>query len=140
KGLAYIKDGAIAKTQARQVMKDLDSIPLPAWDLVDIDAYRETWLEHAGYFSLNMSTTRGCAFKCNWCAKPIYGNRYNSRSPQHVVAEIKKLKEKFDFDHIWFCDDIFGLKPGWVHEFANLVEKENLQFRYKIQARVDVMM
>ena len=66
------------------------------------------------YFSLNISTTRGCPFKCNWCAKPIYGNRYNARSPRHVVEEIKLLKERYGFDHIWMCDDIFGLKPGWV--------------------------
>ena len=139
-GLAYKQGNAIIKTQHRNVMKDLDNLPLPAWDLVDIEPYRQSWMKHAGYFSINMTTTRGCPFKCNWCAKPIYGNRYNSRSPQHVVNEIKMLKEKFDFDHIWFCDDIFGLKPGWVNEFANLVEKENLRFRFKIQARVDLMM
>jgi radical SAM superfamily enzyme YgiQ (UPF0313 family) len=50
------------------------------------------------------------------------------------------LKEKFQFDHIWFCDDIFGLKPGWVHAFADLVEKENLRFRFKIQARADLLL
>ena len=138
-GLAYIKGNAVIKTQKRNVMKDLDALPLPAWDLVDIAPYRQSWIKHTGYFSINMTTTRGCPFKCNWCAKPIYGNRYNSRSPQHVVSEIKILKEKFDFDHIWFCDDIFGLKPGWVHEFADIVEKENLKFRFKIQARVDLM-
>jgi radical SAM superfamily enzyme YgiQ (UPF0313 family) len=50
------------------------------------------------------------------------------------------LKEKFGFDHIWFCDDIFGLRPGWVHEFANLVEAEQLSFRFKIQARADLLL
>ena len=50
------------------------------------------------------------------------------------------LKEKFRFDHIWFCDDIFGLKPGWVHAFADLIEKENLHFRFKIQARADLLL
>lgn len=55
------------------------------------------------------------------------------------MSELKMLKEKYAFDHIWFCDDIFGLKPGWVKEFADLVKKENLQFKFKIQARVDLM-
>ena len=138
-GLAYKEKDAIVKTTKRNVLKDLDSLPFPAWDLVEMDLYRKTWLKHKGYFSLNMATTRGCPFKCNWCAKPIYGNRYNSRSPQNVVAELKWLKEKFNFDHIWFCDDIFGLKPGWVHEFADLLEKEQLKFRFKIQARADLL-
>lgn len=138
-GLAYMGEEKIIKTNARPVLKDLDSLPLPAWDLVDINNYRETWLKHAGYFSINMSTTRGCPFKCNWCAKPIYGNRYNSRSPQHVVSEIKLLKQNYNIDHIWFCDDIFGLKPGWVLEFARLLQQEKINIRFKIQSRADLL-
>ena len=139
-GLAYQHNNAVIKTMRREVMKDLDALPFPAWDLLSIEPYRNMWMKHAGYFSLNMSTTRGCPFKCNWCAKPIYGNRYNSRSPQHVVEELKLLKQKFNFEHIWFCDDIFGLKPGWIAAFADLVEKEQLSFRFKIQGRVDLML
>ena len=139
-GLAYKHDDAVIKTAKRNVLKDLDSLPHPAWDLVDIESYRKTWLKSKGYFSLNIATTRGCPFKCNWCAKPIYGNRYNSRSPRNVLEELKMLKEKFHFDHIWFCDDIFGLKPGWVQEFADLVEREKMQFRFKIQARADLLL
>lgn len=139
-GLAYKHAGAIVKTARRAVMKELDELPFPAWDIIDMEPYRKMWLKHAGYFSMNMGTTRGCPFKCNWCAKPIYGNRYNSRSPQNVVSELKMLKERFGFDHIWFCDDIFGLKPGWIHEFAELIEKEKLVFTFKIQGRVDLML
>jgi len=137
-GLAFMQNDCIIKTPRRNVIRELDELPFPAWDLIDMEPYRHTWLMHKGWFSINMGTTRGCPFKCNWCAKPIYGNRYNSRSPQNVVQEIKMLKEKIGFDHIWFCDDIFGLKPGWVHEFAGLVEKENL--RFKIQARADLLL
>jgi anaerobic magnesium-protoporphyrin IX monomethyl ester cyclase len=139
-GIAFRQNDCIIKTTRRNVIKDLDSLPLPAWDLVDIEPYRQSWLDHAGYFSMNMGTTRGCPFKCNWCAKPIYGNRYNSRSPANVVKELKMLKARFQFDHIWFCDDIFGLKPGWVNEFADLVEREGLQFKFKIQARADLLL
>ena len=140
RGLAYMKNGMPFQTPGRPVMKDLDSLPLPAWDLVNVESYRKIWMEHNGYFSLNIGTTRGCPFKCNWCAKPIYGNRYNARSPRHVVSELRLLKERYGFDHIWFCDDIFGLKPGWVNEFADLVEKERLSFRFKIQSRADLLL
>jgi radical SAM superfamily enzyme YgiQ (UPF0313 family) len=57
-----------------------------------------------------------------------------------VVAELMLLKEKYQYDHIWFCDDIFGLKPGWVHEFACLIEQHKLSFTFKIQGRVDLML
>lgn len=138
-GLAFKNPEAFIKTLKRGVMKDLDSLPLPAWDLIDINPYRKMWLSHAGYFSMNVGTTRGCPFRCNWCAKPIYGNRYNARSPQNVVSEIMFLKEQFAIDHVWFCDDIFGLKPGWVNEFADLVEIKKLNFTFKIQSRADLL-
>ncbi|MFI5151915.1 MAG: B12-binding domain-containing radical SAM protein [Chitinophagales bacterium] len=140
KGLAFMRADAVVKTAPRPLMRDLDALPMPAWDLVDIEPYRRMWLKSNGYFSMNMATTRGCPFKCNWCAKPIYGNRYNSRSPAHVVRELKFLKENYRFDHIWFCDDIFGLKPGWVNEFANRLESEDIKFRFKIQARADLLL
>ncbi len=139
-GLAWLDNGVLAKTASRAVMKDLDALPLPAWDLVDMDVYRETWKRHAGYFSLNMSTTRGCPFKCNWCAKPIYGNRYHARSPQRVASEIKWLKDRYAIDHIWFCDDIFGLKPGWVAEFAEETERLGSKIPFKIQTRADLLL
>ena len=139
-GIAFRHDQAVVRTKHRNVVKDLDVLPFPAWDHIDMEPYRKMWLKHAGYFSMNMATTRGCPFKCNWCAKPIYGNRYNSRSPENVVAELILLKQRFGFEHIWFCDDIFGLKPGWVKEFADLIERAGLVFRFKMQGRVDLLL
>ncbi|HTL81835.1 MAG TPA: radical SAM protein [Bacteroidia bacterium] len=138
-GVITLRDGELKENPKAEVMKDLDSLPMPAWDLVDMEKYRSVWISHHGYFSLNVATTRGCPYKCNWCAKPIYGNRYNSRSPQKVVQELKMLSEKYQFDHIWFSDDIFGLKPGWVKAFADEVEKCGLKLNYKIQSRADLL-
>ena len=139
-GLAYKKNGNIIKAPRRSVIKNLDELPFPAWDLINIESYKKMWLKSSGYFSMNVGTTRGCPFKCNWCAKPIYGNRYNSRSARNVTEELKFLKQTFNYDHIWFCDDIFGLKPGWVNEFADLVEEGNLHFTFKIQSRADLLL
>ena len=138
-GISFKKNECYIKTPKRSIMKDLDCLPLPAWDILNMEPYKKTWLKHAGFFSINIGTTRGCPFKCNWCAKPIYGNRYNARSPQNVVNEIKYLQQTFGIDHVWFCDDIFGLKPGWVNEFADLVEREDLKFKFKIQSRADLL-
>jgi anaerobic magnesium-protoporphyrin IX monomethyl ester cyclase len=140
KGLAFQSQGKIFKTQKREILTDLDSLPIPAWDLVDLNLYKRTWIENHGYFSLNIATTRGCPFKCNWCAKPIYGNRYNVRSPEKVVEEIEFLLSNYSPDHFWMCDDIFGLKPGWVQKFSKLVQENNLNFKYKIQSRVDLLL
>lgn len=129
----------IIKTPLRKIRVALDKLPLPAWDLIKIETYKKAWKKH-NYFSINIATTRGCPYKCNWCAKPIYGNRYNSRSPKHVVSELKLIKSLFDFDHIWFCDDIFGLKPNWIAEFNVELKKENINLRYKIQSRADLLL
>ncbi len=139
-GLVFKSLGKTVVNEPRKVLKDLDSLPFPAWDLVDIQSYKRIWRKYHGYFSLNIATTRGCPFKCNWCAKPIYGNRYNSRSPENVVKEIEMLIGKFQPDHFWISDDIFGLRPGWVERFRELVLAKNLRFRYKIQSRADLLL
>ena len=139
-GLAYMRNGELVETSKRNVIKDLDKLPMAAWDLVDVEPYRKIWIDNHGYFSLNLATTRGCPYKCNWCAKPIYGNRYNSRSPERVVDEIQYLLEHFEPDYFWMCDDIFGLKPGWVQSFSNELKDRGLKIRFKIQSRVDLLL
>lgn len=139
-GIVYQKHGTIVRTEKRPVLKRLDTLPFPAWHLVDVEKYRSVWKKRHGYFSINMVTTRGCPFHCNWCAKPIYGQVYNTRSPANVVAEIKYLIQTISPDHIWFADDIFGLKPGWVQQFADMLHREGIAIRFKIQSRVDILL
>ncbi len=123
----------------RPDIRDLDALPFPAWDLVDIPRYRRIWLERHGYYSMNMVTTRGCPYHCNWCAKPIWGQRYNSRSPENVAAELQWLKETYHPDHIWFADDILGLKPGWMAKFSALVRQANARVPFKCLQRADLV-
>lgn len=139
-GIAYRSQNGFEKTQARAVMHALDSLPFPDWEQTNIAMYKSKWMKAHGYFSMNITTTRGCPFKCNWCAKPIYGNKYNIRSPENVVDEIAVLIEKYGATHIWFCDDIFGLKPGWIVQFSELVLRRKLYFRFKIQCRADLLL
>jgi anaerobic magnesium-protoporphyrin IX monomethyl ester cyclase len=138
-GLAFLENGDMVKTLPRKVIKDLDRLPHPAWDLIDISQYKKTWIKHHGYFSINFVTTRGCPYKCNWCAKPVYGNRYNSHSAQRIVRELKQLQALFSFSHVWFADDIFGLKPGWLQEFSRQMKAHGVKVRYKIQSRADLL-
>jgi anaerobic magnesium-protoporphyrin IX monomethyl ester cyclase len=123
----------------RPDITDLDKLPFPAWDLVDVEKYKKIWLERHSYFSMNMVTTRGCPYHCNWCAKPIWGQRYNSRSPENVVAEMKWLKETYAPDHIWFADDILGLKPNWIGRYAELVREADAVIPFKCLQRADLV-
>jgi radical SAM superfamily enzyme YgiQ (UPF0313 family) len=139
-GLAFVECGKTTRTAARKVLKELDTLPMPAWELVDLAEYRRLWLKHHGYFSMNLVTTRGCPFHCNWCAKPVYGQVYNSHSPGYVAQMMKLLKEKYGAEHIWFCDDIFGLKPGWTAKFDDVVNQTGSKLPFKCLSRADLLL
>ena len=140
KGLIFKHEEEIINNPKRSVLRDLDILPLPAWDLIDINAYKDIWKSGGNEFTLNIATTRGCPFKCNWCAKPIYGNRYNSHSPEYITKHIKYLSETYGVNRFWMCDDIFGLKPNWVQNFNLELKKEKLSISYYIQSRVDLLL
>lgn len=94
-GLKFIADGQLIITPQRKMIADLDEIPEPDYSFVDIETYRNIWVKNHGYFSINISTTRGCPYKCNWCAKPIYGKIYHSRSPEKTAQQILDLKKNY---------------------------------------------
>jgi radical SAM superfamily enzyme YgiQ (UPF0313 family) len=130
-------NGALVRTCRREIIRELDTLPRPAWDLVDVDRYRRAWTRRHGYFSMNIVTTRGCPYHCNWCAKPIYGQRYTARSVDAVVDEIAWLKETYRPDHLWIADDIFGLKPGWIERFADRIVERQVLVPFKCLLRAD---
>jgi anaerobic magnesium-protoporphyrin IX monomethyl ester cyclase len=137
-GIAYLDDSrTLRRTSARPFIKSLDELPFPAWDLVDTNRYKAIWYERHGRYSMNIATTRGCPYHCNWCAKPIYGQRYATRTPKAVVDEIAWLKDRYAPDHLWIVDDVFGLKPGWVEEFAALLEERNARVPFRCLMRAD---
>jgi anaerobic magnesium-protoporphyrin IX monomethyl ester cyclase len=123
------------------------AVPLPApelprrlaWDLVDVERYRSVWLEAHGYFSLNMAASRGCSFRCNWCAKPIWGNQYLQRSPVDTAEEMLHLKRSYAPDHIWFADDIFGFRADWVTAFAAALDGGGGGVPFTVQLRADLV-
>lgn len=133
------EDGTIAQGPRRPPLRDLDQLPLPARDLIDAELYRRTWRRHHGYFSLNLATTRGCPYSCNWCAKPLYGQIYNMHSPERTAREMKILKEEYGADHVWICDDIFGLRPEWLNSFAEEVTSRDAVVSFKCLSRADLI-
>lgn len=140
-GLAYrdSKTRAMQINRARPLIRDLDALPFPAWDLIDAASYRKAWTSAHGYFSLNMASSRGCPYRCNWCSKPIHGESYHARSPRLVAEEMLLLKQTLRPDHIWFADDIFALSVPWTMEFADAVEELDARMPFKMQSRCDLM-
>lgn len=133
-------DGAAIHNPNRLATNPLwTALAEPARDLIDMEPYRAAWRAAHGYFSTNMVSSRGCPYRCNWCAKPISGNRFQLRSPQSVAAEMKYLKDVVGVDHIWFADDVFALDQAWMGEFAQAVSGQNAAVPFKIQSRANLM-
>jgi anaerobic magnesium-protoporphyrin IX monomethyl ester cyclase len=132
-------DSQLRRAASRAPERELDRLPPPAWDLVDVESYRDAWRSRHGRFSLNLVTTRGCPFHCNWCAKPIWGQRYAMHSPQRVAADLAHLKHEYRPDQVWFADDIFGLRPEWVVEFEREVRRLDAAMPFVIQTRADLL-
>lgn len=140
-GLAFLRraTGEIYRTPSRPQLRDLDALPLPARDLIDVSRYQEAWKARHGFFSLNLVASRGCPYRCNWCARPIYGESFHIRSAESVAEEMQQLKDVYGADHLWFADDLFSIKPRWVVELAGAVERRNAALPFKMQSRINLM-
>jgi anaerobic magnesium-protoporphyrin IX monomethyl ester cyclase len=118
---------------------DWKNLVRPARELIDLEPYRKAWVSAHGYFSTNVVASRGCPYRCNWCAKPISGNKFQLRPAELVAAEICELKEVHGAEHIWFGDDIFALDLRWMKQFADAIELWDCALPFKIQSRADLM-
>ena len=116
---------------------DLASLPLPAWDRVDMRMYAERWRARHGHWEMNVSTARGCPYRCNWCAKPTWGRTYRVRPVAEVVAEVEALRTRYQPDRIWFTDDIFAIKPAWLAGYRAAMAHAPMPFR--CLTRVDLV-
>jgi anaerobic magnesium-protoporphyrin IX monomethyl ester cyclase len=139
-GLVKMKgDGSLIQSAQRLAKNPAwADLSLPSRDLIDLESYRAAWVGAHEYFSTNMVSSRGCPFHCNWCAKPISGNRFQLRSAAAVAKEMGLLKDA-GVEHIWFGDDIFALNHHWVREFAEEVTKRDAALPFKVQSRADLM-
>ena len=119
--------------------RDLNTFPMAAWDLIDIPAYRDVWLKAHGVFSVNLVSSRGCPYRCNWCSKPIHGQTYRLYPPRRVAEEMLLLKSRFAPDHLWFADDVFSLSASWTEQFSEAVAGLQAEVPFKAQSRCDLM-
>lgn len=125
-GIAFREEsGGVVKNPRRDFILNLDELPLPARDLIDMEKYLDVWREHNGYASLTISVARGCPFGCQWCQDAVHGPDLRQRSPASVVAEVKSLMEVYDIDRLRVIDDVDGLDRQWIVTWADLAEVQD---------------
>ena len=138
-GVSFLENGEVVSTPPTHKNLPIESVPIPAWDILDLSNYKKMWTERHGYFSLNVSTSHGCPYRCNWCAKPLYGRSYKAVSPEHAAREFHLLETEVGAEYLWVTDDIFALKPGWVEKFGDERLRLGTKIRYKCQNRADLI-
>ncbi len=121
-GVAFREGRRMVVNEPRPPIENLDELPLPARDLIDMARYLHLWKEINGYSSMTISTARGCPYGCEWCRDAVHGSDFRQRSPESVAAEVKMLKETYDIDRIRVVDDVDGISREWLDEWAQSAE------------------
>jgi len=139
-GLAFLDtDGQLVSTADRQHCTDLDSLSLPARDLIDIEDYRQAWHGQHGYFSLSIIATRGCPYGCKWCQKSVFGRSFRPRPPEAVAEEMRIIKKEYHPDQLRIVDDVMGIDRKWVRAWHDAVLARDAVIPFECLSRVDLM-
>jgi radical SAM superfamily enzyme YgiQ (UPF0313 family) len=132
-------DGAVRFNDERPLLKNIDLLPFPARNMVDLTLYTKAWKNRHGFSSLSISTMRGCPYTCKWCSRAVYGGTYRRRSAALVAEEMLQIKNEYAPDNLWFVDDVFTINHKWLREFRNELQKRDLIIPYEIITRADRM-
>lgn len=136
-GIAYRRDGQVVVNRPRPPIEDLDTLPLPARDLIDMDRYLHQWKADSGYTSITVATTRGCPYGCEWCADAVHGDGYRQRSPESVAAELRHLEDTYGVESIRLVDDVDGIERDWLDAWAAEVTAVDATLTFEPLNRID---
>jgi radical SAM superfamily enzyme YgiQ (UPF0313 family) len=127
-GIVYKDNGKIKINKPRERLSELDVLPFPARELLDIGAYQQKGA---------IVSSRGCPYHCNYCScAVIAGHTYRVHSSDYVLDEIEFLIEKYNIRHFDFHDDTFNFYSKRVFEFCEKIKKRKLNFAWGCFCRV----
>ncbi|MBN1641587.1 MAG: B12-binding domain-containing radical SAM protein [Anaerolineae bacterium] len=139
-GLAYRdQSGQVVRTPCRDLIEDVNGIPLPARDLIDLEPYRRAWRSRHGFFSMSLIATRGCPFNCAWCQKIVFGRSYRPRAPERVAEEMRLIRERYQPDQLRIVDDVMGIDRRWVRAWHDAVLARDAAIPFECLSRVDLV-
>ena len=135
KGIAIRLDGKPVLTPERGRIRDIDSIPRPAWDLTPVDAYLDNCLGYGVDRGRNLPVlaTRGCPYQCTFCSSPaMWTTRWTARDPALLLDEIQDYIDRYKVNNIDFFDLTATIKKEWILKFCDLIEKRGMKFTFQI--------
>ncbi len=142
-GIAYRSDGNVVKTAEKANVTNLDEIPFPAWNLVDLSRYR-AWgngtfngINLAKFPRVSVIFSRGCTGHCDFCSTWWIWKGYRNRSPENMADELEWLYRDFGVRHFCFADDAFSVNRAATIGLCNEIIKRNLQIAFFATTRTD---
>ena len=141
-GLAYRFDDTVIVTGPRPLIEDLDTVPFPARDLLDLELYHSppTKRVSSGGSSTSLLTERGCPYNCIHCiSNVIWRRRYRTRSPDNIVDEIEECVNRYNLTEFNFCDDTFTLSENRVVNICREISRRQLDISWICLSRIDTV-
>ncbi len=136
-GIAYLHKNQLVQTEARIKIKDVNQLPEPDREAIDLSLYLNAWKDFHGTNTLNISTQRGCPYTCKWCSTAVYGKSYRRRSAPLVVKEIQGLIKNYNPDSLWFVDDVFTVNHKWLGELHQEFKTHSIFIPFEIITRAE---
>ena len=135
-GIATRRGPEIVRTAAATPLKDYDSMPMPAYDLLpSLDPYFVT--APAGRPYTIMYTSKGCPFKCSFCT--VAGTPLRMRSADNILNELRHLKETYGLRTVSFYDETFTFDRKRVVELCGRMKEEDLKVRWYCNTRAQLV-
>lgn len=141
-GIIYREDdGSMRRTSPPPNIEDLDSLPMPAWDLLPNfpDAYLPSIYDYPRAPVATYSASRGCPFLCEFCDTSTFGGQIRYNSPQRVYDVMKHLSQTYGIKHLQFVDDLFVAHNARVAEFSRLLIANKIDMTWSCTARVNTV-
>jgi radical SAM superfamily enzyme YgiQ (UPF0313 family) len=137
-GIAYrTADGRLVHTAPRPFIRDLDTLPFPDFEAVEVAEYLRVWRTHHGLGSISLITARGCPYTCAWCSHSVFGYSHRRRSPENVADELALLLERYRPDMVWYADDVFTIQHPWLFRYAAELERRGIRMPFETISRED---
>ena len=129
--------GKTVRNVSRTHLKQLDDLPFPDREAIDLQHYLDTWKTHHGLSSVSLITARGCPYTCKWCSHSVYGNTHRRRSVENVVAEMELIVEHYNPDQVWYADDVFTIHKSWTLNYAAQLRERGIKKPFECISRAD---
>jgi anaerobic magnesium-protoporphyrin IX monomethyl ester cyclase len=132
-----VSTSSVVRTPAAAQIRDLDSLPWPDRERIDIHRYLTAWRERHGVGSVSLITARGCPYSCRWCSHSTYGQTHRRRSPAAVADEAEWVLGHYHPEMLWYADDVFTIHPGWTLKYAAELKRRGIRVPFECITRAD---